>query len=209
MLHRSIMIVCSAAVALGACRGNSDRDTQLDGEWILRLELVKPSDRVLEPASRHEAGRLVISARIPDYMHDWYSPDEAPPILGRHYLNTHHFLLPIDSAHRLQQGYQLRPLLSTDHAEKLEGRVDSAGTMRLTLRPHITHVGIELEGRVGGDTVSGSWLWYGGNPIHDAQGTFVMHRVPRSEYWDSAHSRSVRAARASEKEWLREMREGA
>lgn len=175
----------AVVLALGGCRPEPQPD--IEGEWGLALTVVQPGHGAqAHPGQRLDA-TLVIDPRIPD---TYESLSELPDSSG------------FTPARIYWRPYRLETGITADIFEEAYARVDSAGSFDAWLTPGVTHVGILLEGRLSGDSITGRWTQdeYSGQP--GSSGTFRMRRGRRTAMTDSALQRS----RRGQLEWERNSR---
>lgn len=205
MARRTLFPALLLLPLAAACAGDRPA-SPLEGEWHARFQLDSPAAGLPAPARRVAEGTIVISPRLPDYADAENGDTHEKPghvyTPGRHFTDFVPLILSADSLRTR------RPVRTPPHVDDIMDEaaswVDPSGQVELLLTPHVTHVGVEMRGTLRGDSIGGRWRLYGGNPVLNARGRFQMWRVPRTEAWDSAHSRARRARDA----WEREARTG-
>jgi hypothetical protein len=189
-LHESIQILLTMSFV--ACQSNTPKVTvanMVAGEWAIQL-----SDAPLNPSHRDEPGAsvrgvVVLHPAIKCYC----SEDSRPPagaIFGRGYIALGRLLNP--TASREQPTFAF-PDWGGDMGEEVMVTTGPQGRVDLYLAPQYS--GPHFIGTLYVDSIKGRWLARGsGN--RQQSGTFLMRRIPRSFYTDSALRRASRGVKS-------------
>jgi hypothetical protein len=188
-IRTQLVGVLAVLLSCSSCRERQDSN-RFAGEWRIRLESDGTRPRNAVTAQTPITGAFVFGRAVTDYGNT--GPLKLPKgsSVGRAYLS-------VDARQPVSRGDEGIPFSRNPDADLLEEviaiPVDSPKVI-LAFAPKFSDYGLDLQGRISGDTVRGRWrFWPGRDTL--ASGTFTMWRVPRSWVTDSAIARSRRGAR--------------
>ena len=182
---------------LSACAGDRSSDGPLSGEWTIRLKAVPVQDGPVRRASETD-GSIVFSQRLPEYDINSFPPP-AGTLFGRAYIDFNRVLR---EDYRRDGRFGHGP--EADLFEEVTAQIDSTGTVRFDVAPQIVGFDPAFRGRMSRDTIRGEWALLSHSDTL-SHGTFVMWKVRRTGFTDSAFARSRRGIReVSESPQVRE-----
>jgi hypothetical protein len=183
-LRNSIPLLLT--VSFAACLGErKEGANMIAGEWAIQLSDRIPSSNHREVAAALARGVVVLHPEIECYC----GGDSPPPhgaIFGRGYVALGRLLNP--TAPREQPTFS-SPDWGGDMGEEVIATTGPKGRVNLVLAPQFS--GPHFTGILHGDSITGQWIARGSGNTQPS-GTFLMRRLSRSFYTDSALRRSSR-----------------